>query len=103
MPLFYEYEDVLSRLILNDHKILTGNEVDRILDYMCAHSEHQKIYYLWRPILTDPDDDQLLELSANARVKTIISYNKKHFRGVEKFGITVKTPHELLTELGELS
>lgn len=103
VPLFYEYEDVLTRLAVGGKKILKQNDVDKILDYLCANSEHHKIYFIWRPILADPGDDQLLELSANAGVKIIVSYNKKHFRGVEQFGITVKTPYEILTELGELS
>ena len=40
---------------------LTHWDIDTFLDNMCRLSSFQKIYYLWRPFLTDPKDDHVLE------------------------------------------
>jgi predicted nucleic acid-binding protein len=47
--LLFEYEDILKRnqAVLD----LSSHEIEKILDYFCMQSEHQKIYFLWRPRL----------------------------------------------------
>jgi hypothetical protein len=47
------------------------HEIEKILDYFCLQSEHQKIYFLWRPYLPDPKDDHLLELAVASGTKLI--------------------------------
>lgn len=95
--LLFEYEDVLKR----NKKILklTDSDIDRILDNLCALSRHQKIYYLWRPYLSDPKDDHILELAVASETKTIVTHNIKDFIGVDKFGVRVITPKELLEDI----
>jgi predicted nucleic acid-binding protein len=56
----------------------------------------QHIYYPWRPNLRDPKDDHILELAVLASVGIIITYNKRDFAGVDKFGIALFTPREFL-------
>ncbi len=95
--LFFEYEDVLKRnksiLKLPDMKI------EQILDNLCKLSNHYKIYFLWRPYLTDPKDDHVLELAVTSETKTIVTHNIKDFRGLNKFGVRAITPKSLLEEL----
>jgi len=100
VPLVLEYEDVAKRL----HKDipLTERDIDNILDYLCAVAERQQIFYLWRPFLQDPEDDMVLELAVAADCDFIITYNKRDFRGVERFGLRVVTSREFLEEIGEL-
>jgi predicted nucleic acid-binding protein len=43
-----------------------------------------------------------LELAVAANCDFIVTYNKKDFRGVERFGLRVVTPKEFLEEIGEL-
>jgi predicted nucleic acid-binding protein len=43
----------------------------------------------------------VLELAVEAQCKYIITFNKKDFAGVEKFGLRVLTPQEFLKEIGE--
>jgi putative PIN family toxin of toxin-antitoxin system len=94
--LLFEYEDVLkrNRLVLG----LSNREIEKLLDYFCGHSEHQKIHFLWRPRLSDPKDDHLLELAFASQTKFIVTHNIKDFKGVEAFGIRSITPKQLLEE-----
>jgi putative PIN family toxin of toxin-antitoxin system len=94
--LLFEYESVLKRkqvvLDLSDH------EIEKILDYLCMRSEHQRIHFLWRPRLPDPKDDHLLELAVASGTKFIVTHNTKDFAGTGEFGIRSITPKELLLE-----
>lgn len=95
--LLFEYEDILKRnqIVLG----LSDEEVEKVLDFLCLQSEHQKIYFLWRPRLPDPKDDHLLELAIASGTKLIVSHNTKDFKGAETFGIKPITPKELMEEI----
>jgi len=96
-PLLFEYEDVLKRhrALLN----LQDDEIDMILDNLCALSRFQKIYFLWRPYLSDPKDDHILELAVAAKVGIIVTHNLKDFAGTDRFGVEAVTPKTLLERL----
>ena len=95
--LLFEYEDILRR---NQVDLgLSNQEIEKILDYFCMKSEHQKIYFLWRPRLPDPKDDHLLELAIASGTKLIVTYNTKDFKGAEEFGVRSINPKELLEEV----
>jgi hypothetical protein len=57
------------------------------------------IHYLWRPFLPDPKDDLVLEAAVAGRCDTIVTFNRRDFRGVEQFGLRIRTPREFLEEL----
>lgn len=95
--LLFEYEDILKR---NQAVLcLSGGEIEKLLDYFCLQSEHQKIHFLWRPNLPDPNDDHLLELAVASVTYFIITHNTKDFKGVASFGVRSITPKELLEEI----
>ena len=95
--LLFEYEDILKR---NQVDLgLSNQDIEKVLDYFCMKSEHQKIYFLWRPYLPDPKDDHLLELAIASGTKLIVTHNTKDFRGVEEFGIRSITPQAILEEI----
>jgi len=97
ITLLFEYEDILKR---NQPDLgLSNQEIEKILDYFCMKSEHQKIYFLWRPRLPDPKDDHLLELAIASGTRFIVTHNTKDFVGAEKFGIRTITPKELMEEI----
>lgn len=99
-PLIFEYESAAKR---KDQDIrLTEEQIDAILDMICLLSNRCKIFYLWRPFLKDPKDDMVLELAIESQSDYIITYNKKEFKGSERFGIQTLTPKELLMKMGEL-
>ena len=92
--LLFEYEDILKR---NQETLNLSNQgIDKILDNLCLLSEHQKIYYLWRPRLSDPKDDLVLELAVASGVKYVVTFNTTDFKGADKFGVRSITPKELL-------
>ena len=99
-PLIFVLEDVVQR---NKRKIkLNQNEIDDILDYICYVAEQRKIFFLWRPFLKDPKDDMFLELAVEANCDYIITFNKKDFLGIEKFGLKALTPKEFFELLGDI-
>lgn len=100
VPLVLEYEEVAKRQLRTVE--LSSEEVDDIIDYICSVANRRRIFFLWRPYLRDPKDDMVLELAVEARCDYIVSYNKRHFAGIEKFGLRVLTPQEFLREIGEI-
>jgi len=44
----------------------------------------------------------VLELAVSSNADYIITFNKKDYTGVEKFGIQVLTPREYLERIGEI-
>ena len=98
VPLFIEYESVAKRAGLIEG--MSDTSIDAILDYLLSQSSIREIFYLWRPFLRDPKDDLVLEVAVESQSKYIITFNKKDFKGIEKFGIEVVTPQEFMFERG---
>jgi predicted nucleic acid-binding protein len=99
VSLALQYEDVVKRDI--DRFDLDEQVIDDIVDYVCLAAKHHRIYYLWRPFLPDPGDDLVLELAVAARCSYIVTFNVRHFRGVEQaFGIRPITPLQFLQMIG---
>jgi len=66
-------------------------EIDDVVDFLCSKAVHDKIFYLWRPILKDLDDDFVLELAVKANA-AIITWNVSDFKRAAGFGVIVMTP-----------
>ena len=101
VPLMLEYEDVARRLI--GEILLTEQDIDHILDYICRVANRRRVFFLWRPFLKDPQDDLVLELAVTAGCDFIVTYNERDFQDVEQFGIQVVKPKEFLQKIGVLS
>lgn len=100
-PLVLEYEEVLKR-----PGLVTGfsnDSIDVFLDGLCAISNQHDIFYLWRPLARDPDDDFLLELAVRAQADFIVTYNTSDLLAAKQFGIALVTPKEFLQRMGELA
>jgi predicted nucleic acid-binding protein len=65
-------------------------------------AQHHQIYFLWRPLLSDPNDELVLELAVSAECDYIVTYNISDFRGSGKFGIQAITPKEFLQIIREV-
>lgn len=100
VSLIFEYEDVLKREDLDLN--LETEDIDSMLDYICKIADKREIFYLWRPYLKDPKDDLILELAVESESDFIITYNKKDFEGINKFGLQALTPKEFLDKIGEI-
>jgi len=95
--LLFEYEDILKRH--QEILKLSNRNIEQILDNLCLLSDHQMIYFLWRPRLPDPKNDLILELAVAARVKFIVTHNTNDFKGSEPFGVKAITPKQMLEEI----
>lgn len=95
--LLFEYEEVLRR----NQKLLklSDRAIDDVLDGLCSHGECRKIHFLWRPQLSDPKDDHILELAVAAGGADIVTHNVKDFAQASAFGVRIVRPRELLGEL----
>ena len=95
--LLFEYEEILNSNLQTLG--LSARKIKKILDYFCLKSEHQNIYFLWRPCLTDPKDDHVLELAVASGAEFIVTHNTKDFKAAGKFNLKVITPKKLLEVL----
>ena len=97
VPLVLEYEDALMRL---ESSAITEQDIGNFVDFLCEIGYHQEIFFLWRPFLPDPSDDHVLEVAVAAGCDAIVTYNKRDFKGIERFGLRILDPRELLSEIG---
>ncbi len=100
VALILEYEDVIQRH--REGLGLSNKEVSIFIDTLCSMAHHHKIYFIWRPFLTDPKDELVLELAVSAQCEYIVTHNIKDFRGTEKFSIRAITPKEFLQIIREV-
>lgn len=94
VPLILEYEAVAKRLARELG--LTFEDIGDVLDYLCSVAHHRLIYYLWRPLLRDPNDDLVLELAVESNADYLVTHNIRDFTGSEKVGVRVVTPRDFL-------
>jgi putative PIN family toxin of toxin-antitoxin system len=93
MPLFVEYEAVLARPAHAEAAGAAPGDADRFLDVLAAHLEPVDIVYLWRPQLSDPDDEMVLECAVNGRADAIVTMEATVFdAAARRFGVGVMTP-----------
>jgi predicted nucleic acid-binding protein len=93
--LYAEWQDVLTRA----ENLPPGQMVEDALGflrYLASQAHLQEIYFLWRPHLSDPDDDMLLELAFAAGCPYIVTHNVGDFRGAEQLGVTAISPRDFL-------
>lgn len=91
--LFLEYEEVLNR---TEHR-LPATEVENLPAELAGVIEPVQIRFLRRPLLSDPDDEMVLEAAINGHAKAIGTHNRRDFAGISiRFGIAVLLPGEFL-------
>jgi predicted nucleic acid-binding protein len=93
-----EYESVLKRGI--GGLDLTLGDVDDFTEYLFSRARLVQIYFRWRPMLPDPDDDRILEVAVRTG-SPVVTFNKRDFRGSESLGVRIMTPGELLAIIGD--
>ncbi len=100
VPLVLEYEAVLYGFI--ETTSISAQVADDLIDALCALGVHHDIHYLWRPYLSDPDDEMILELAIASQSDYVLTYNKRDMKNIEQLGIAVITPKEFLEVIGEI-
>jgi putative PIN family toxin of toxin-antitoxin system len=94
VPLFAEYRALLLRPENLLHR--TVPQAESFLDFLLSVSHLQEVFFRWRPALSDPNDDMILELAVAAGCRYIVTHNLRDFRGIEKWGIVAATPGDFL-------
>ena len=99
-PLFLEYEEVLKRAEQRLAHGLTPEEVDEFLGEFAALIEPVELHFRWRPQVSDPGDEMVLEAAINGDADVLVTYNTGDFAAAGKrFGITVLRPGEVLRRM----
>ena len=99
--LLLEYEAVARREA--EELWLRPDLIEAVLDYLCANAQEHAISFRWRPFLSDPADDFILELAVAAKAQYIVTHNLRDFAGVEAFGLEAITPAQMLAKFREAS
>ena len=94
VPLFYEYEAVLNRAEFLLEAGLTRKQIGEFLEDVSATVVPIGIDFQWRPQLSDPDDEMVLEAAINCG-GIIVTHNARDFRDVPaRFGLGLLSPAE---------
>src|SRR6266851_3768609 len=100
VPLILEYEAVLTR---PQHLAACGlsiAEVGRVLDDLAAVARPVRLAFRWRPRLSDPDDDMVLETAINGSASAIVTFNQGDFApGTKGFSCAVILPATALQQI----
>ncbi len=100
IAVFLEYEAALKR---PEHRLATGMTIDRIDTFLAAFASACRgvdINYRWRPQLSDPNDEMILEAAINGSAQAIVTHNVKDFRyATEQFGIEIISPQEAMKRI----
>lgn len=100
VPLMLEYEAVLKRPKHIQASGITVDDMEIILDQLAASMQPVDLYFLWRPLLRDSEDDMVLETAVNGGADTIVTFNTGDFRNVPAWhDIQVIRPGDVLRRL----
>jgi putative PIN family toxin of toxin-antitoxin system len=98
--LFLEYEDVLKR---PENRLATGmsdEDVDDFLAALASAAEPVEVNFRWRPQLSDPKDELVLEAGVNGQADALVTHNVRDFEAATRlFGLRVLLPRDVLKEL----
>jgi putative PIN family toxin of toxin-antitoxin system len=101
LPLMLEYEAVLKRPQHLRTAAATPGDIDAILDALAATGMPVIPNFSWRPELSDPGDEMILETAVNGQAAFIVTFNVTHLRNAaRRFGVRAIRPPEALAILG---
>lgn len=98
VPVFQEYQDVLTReKSLKDFGLHLA-DVEKVLRYVAYIGRKFNIFFLFRPNLKDEKDNMLVELAITSQSDYLVTSNIKDFKNAElKFDqLNIVTPSEFL-------
>lgn len=100
VPLFVEYE---AKCLEAEHLAAAGlSHEDGVifLDGLAAIAEPVNIHYSWRPQLSDPADEMVLEAAVNGGARMLVTFNRRDFADAPgRFGIELLLPSEALRRI----
>ena len=98
--LWLEYEAVLKREEIGQLHKLGNKDVDDFLDALATVVEPVQFHYLWRPQLSDPKDEMVLETVMNGQADALVTFNIRDFKvAMTRFAPQLLTPSQFLAHL----
>lgn len=95
--LVHEYEEILKSR--SQELGLSSDDVDQLLNAICARAEEWPLAHGWEPVLQDPDDEPLVQLAVESGANRVITHNVRDLAPARLLGIEVLKPDEFLTKL----
>jgi len=100
VPLFLEYEAVLTRAEQLSAFGIRRRDVERVLDDVASIARQVRLAYRWRLQLPDAKDDMVLETAVNGNADALVTFNQRDFVALsERFDCQVMLPRGALREL----
>jgi predicted nucleic acid-binding protein len=98
--LFLEYEDTLKRPEIRLATDRSEEDVDGFLAALASAAEAVDVNFRWRPELSDPKDEVVLEAAVNGEADALVTHNLRDFEPAKRlFGLRVLLPRDVLKEL----
>ena len=102
VPLMLEYEAVLTRPEHLAASRATMEDVSAVLDELASVARRVELVIRTRPLLSDPNDEMVLETAINGRADAIVTFNDRDFRRVAtRFRCSVVRPVEIVRQLAD--
>jgi predicted nucleic acid-binding protein len=106
VALLLEYEAVLTRPEILSK--LPGWSVPSVVQFLTSFAtvayQAHPIYYQQKPVLTDPDDERVLECVVASQSQYLVTMNLRHFvKAAKRFNFTLATPPQFLEILRRTS
>ena len=101
VPLMLEYESVLTR---PEHLVASGatrEDVFAVLDKLAFVAKRVELVIRTRPLLSDPNDEMVLETAINGRADAIVTFNDRDFRPAASRFCSVLRPVEVVRQLAK--
>lgn len=95
--LLFEYEEILKRDAAAIG--LSLEDVDQILNAVCARAEAWRLSHGWQPILTDADDEPLVQLAVESEARCVVTHNVRDLQPATRLGIELLRPRQFLAKL----
>jgi len=83
--LLLDYEEVLKRNAIELR--LSLDDLDQLLNAICARAEVWPLAPGWGPLLRDPDDEPLTQLAWESGAQCVITYNLLRLKPETALGI----------------
>jgi putative PIN family toxin of toxin-antitoxin system len=96
VPLVAEYESALLRHLGRGQR---PEHVEALVDRICEGAVRQEVFFLWRPLLKDPNDDMVVEVAVASQADFIVTHNLRDFGPAKRFGLGVLAPGPFLNHL----
>jgi predicted nucleic acid-binding protein len=74
----------------------TTADVDELLNAICARAEECQLAHGWAPVLSDPDDEPLVQLTVESGANRVVSHNIRHLLPARTLGIDLLQPAAFL-------